>query len=430
MDYWPIFSYSGSGVVKISMKRTVIIGLGISGRSAAAFLLKQKKEVVAVDRNWEELSKDTKIHVLMDQGMELFPDTKKIDFSSVEMVVLSPGVSPYHPLLQEAKKSGIEIIGEVELGFRYLTNKAIGITGTNGKTTVTLLVAHILNTAGFSAKAVGNVGVPLTSYVSGTDILIVELSSFQLETLQQKCLDAAVILNITPDHLDRYPSFNEYAKAKKRIVKALKKGAPLYTHPFLHMKRGIPYTRVKKMAVLQPLISGCRLPIGKENALAAYHLTAQFGVKPKEFMDALFTFSPPPHRIEFVKEINGIFFYNDSKGTNVEAVIHAVKTLQGPIVLIVGGLDKGTSFSPWIQAFKGKVKRIYAIGIAAQKIVKALESDFDVIVSKNLEAAVKLAYKDAHPKDQVLLSPGCASFDCFRNYEHRGEEFKRFVCQL
>lgn len=421
------------------MKKILVIGFGKSGKAAAEFLLKQNKKVIAVDQKSLEIAKNPEVQELLKNGLQLLPDLiEKIDFSEIGQVILSPGVIPSHPLAKEAQKRKIEIIGEIELGFRHLKNPAIGVTGTNGKTTVTLLCAHILNYAGMKATLLGNMGTPLTSFAGKSDeILVVELSSFQLETLRQKCLDAAVVLNITPDHLDRYPTLIQYAGAKLRIRDVMKEEGKLFisksvSEKFLPDEKYPLYDDVSDLEgkrFLAPLISG-KIAINRENALAAFRLCSHFGVKPKTFMEALKTFKAPPHRIEYVAEINEISFYNDSKATNVESVIHAVKTLSGPIILIAGGLDKGTPFSPWIQTFKGKVKRVYVIGIAAKKIKQELESSFEVIHADSLFDAVQKAYKSAARKDQILLSPGCASFDSFRNYEHRGEEFKRCVKEL
>jgi len=425
------------------MQKVLIIGFGKSGRSAALFLLKKGKKVIAADQKAADLLKDPAIVQMQKEGLELVSDKREgIDFSSIAQVVLSPGIIPFHPLVLEARKRKIEMIGEIELGFRHFKNPAIGITGTNGKTTVTLLCAHVLQECGIKATALGNMGTALTSFSGGKEeVLVVELSSYQLETLQQECLDVAVILNLTPDHLDRYPSFQEYADAKCRIKEAVKKGGKLFlSRQAAGQKTALlegessalfdETSDLKGRRSIAKLISGKNLPVNQENALAAYRLCSFFGVKEAPFMKALKSFKAPPHRIEWAGEVRGVHFYNDSKATNIESVIHAVKTLSGPIHLIVGGLDKGSSYAPWKNAFKGKVKRLYAIGFAAKKIQQELESDLDIVLAASLFDAVQKAFDCAEKKEQILLSPGCASFDSFRNYEHRGEEFMRFVQEL
>jgi UDP-N-acetylmuramoylalanine--D-glutamate ligase len=420
-------------------KTVLIIGFGKSGRSAGKLYLDLGKKVYAVDSKAPVLRQTLEAQELLQKGVELFEDSEKIDFTNIEQVLLSPGVSPSHPLVLEAKKREIEVIGEIELGFRHLKNPAIGITGTNGKTTVTLLTAHILNSCGKKANALGNVGTPLTSFKgSKEEILVTELSSFQLETMKTKCLDAAVILNITPDHLDRYRSIEEYAQAKLRIKEVLKPSGKLYIGKKLSSK----YFRKNKQEVfddttllrdhpvLEPLLRGKKLNVNRQNALASYWLCKAFGVSDEKFMKALQTFQAPPHRLEFLGETRGISFYNDSKATNIESVLHAVKTLKGPLILIAGGVDKGAPYTPWKKPFQKKVKRIYAIGLAAKKIKEQLESNFEVILADSLYDASQKAYKNADAKDQILLSPGCASFDSFRNYEHRGDEFRRFVHEI
>ncbi len=415
--------------------KVLIIGFGISGRSSAKLYLKQGKEVIAVDQKALLLKQSSEVQDLLAQGVRLLGENQEpVDFSSIEEVLLSPGVSPSHPLVLQAKQKGIEVIGEIELAFRHLENPAIGITGTNGKTTVTLLTAHILNACGKKAKALGNMGTPLTSFEGEKEeILVVELSSFQLETLTKKCLDAAVILNITPDHLDRYRSVKEYAQAKLHIQNVLKPEGELYVSKQVKSR----YFRGKNPSCFDDVTDrqvqkmfGKDQKVNKQNALASFRLCSFFGVKEEEFAKAVQTFQAPPHRLEFIKEVKGISFYNDSKATNVESVLHAVKTLPGPLILIVGGVDKGSPYTPWKKAFKKKVKKLFAIGLAAKKIQEELGSDFEVVLAASLYEALQKAFTSAEKNDKILLSPGCASFDSFRNYEHRGDEFKRFVHEI
>ncbi|HSW72479.1 MAG TPA: Mur ligase family protein [Chlamydiales bacterium] len=401
------------------MNRVIVLGFGKSGKAAAALYLKHGFKVVALDKAKPESPLN---------GIELKDDdVEKVDFSNVKELLLSPGISPSHPVVLEAKRRKIPVVGEIELGFRYFKNRAIGITGSNGKTTVTLLTTHVLNSAGIKARALGNVGVPLTSFNGDEkEILVVELSSFQLETLKEVCLDAALITNITPNHLDRYPSMDEYRSAKLEIQKVIKPNEVLFIHS--NLKKWIEHESFNYDKI--PLKIRGKYPIHKENLLAAFSLASYFGVKKKEFFSALKTFTPPPHRLECVGKKDGVTFYNDSKATTIESVIYAVKTLKGPVNLIVGGVDKGAPYFPWKKAFKNRVKRIYAIGLAAKKIKEELESDFEVILEDSMSQALSSAYKSAEVNDIILLSPGCSSYDSFRSFEHRGDEFRFQVQQL
>ncbi len=437
------------------MKKALVIGLGMSGRAAAEFLLKHGYVVVGVEKNGELLKTHPAVHSLQKMGLITLPEPAQVELAEIDLVVPSPGVPQTHSLYRAALERGVEIIGEAELAFRHMQQKAVAITGTNGKTTVTLLVEHVLNAAGHKAKALGNVGEPLTTYFLNPDpeeIVVAELSSYQLETMKTPVFDAAVLLNITPDHLDRYPDMREYARAKCRLQACLKKGAPFYVYERAAEEFGELLTdnfstygvsitshywtdklkayRGDKVELILPL--GYR-ELGShesENVLAAWLLVRPFGVSAKQFTEAVESFRKPPHRIEFVSEISGVAFYDDSKGTNLDAVIRAVGTMQGPVILIAGGVDKGASYTPWIAAFQKRVKKIIALGQAAQKIQGELGRAFEVEIVETMRDAVCHAHSQAERGDSVLLSPGCSSFDMFRDYAHRGEEFKLCVNDL
>lgn len=388
------------------MKKVLVIGLGKSGLSALQLLNEQGKEGIGYD--------DAHAHN---------PD---IDWVQIGQVVVSPGVPPEHPLYQKALSLQIEVIGEAELALRSVKQSAVAITGTNGKTTVTLLTEHILKKAGIPARAVGNVGEPL-SMMRGSpeEVLVVELSSFQIETLRARVFDAAVLLNITPDHLDRYSDMRAYARAKCALEQCLKEGAPFFVQDGVLQEYGDLFTQPKKQ---MPVLTLPDMPRhDRENALAAYALCRCFGVSEAPFLHALSTFQKPAHRIEFVSEIDGICYYDDSKGTNIDAVIQAVHAMRGAVILIVGGVDKGASYLPWAHSFKGRVKQILALGQAARKIAEELEPFFALQVVSSLREAVERARQIAVSGDAVLLSPGCSSYDMFRDYVQRGEEFKRYV---
>lgn len=393
--------------------RALVVGMGKSGRGAACFLLKLGYEVVGYD--------DRSFEVL---GVQKFQKNEAFD-----LVILSPGVPPTHPMAEHP----CEVIGEAELAFRYMKNRCIGITGTNGKTTLTLLITHVLNQSGIQARALGNVGESLCEYLVNpqeNEIIIAELSSFQLETLKTPILDHGVILNITPDHLDRYPSFEVYAQTKCRL-KDLVKGDLVVTKDaakflsgkklevissdsYLHLTKKERYWRI----------------LGYDMAMFAYAICNKYGVTFEQFEESVKSFQKPEHRLEYVGEVKNIHFFNDSKGTNVEASLYAVSQVEGPIHLIAGGMSKKGSFDKWKTIFPGKVRKIFAIGETADQIAQELSETIPVKQFSSLEEAVREAFNEAQTGETVLLSPGCASWDQFSSYEERGKKFKQYVLEL
>lgn len=398
--------------------KILVIGYGVSGRAAAALLKARGFEVVAVDRKAGEIKAD----------IPVFLDTGDFSLDGIAQVILSPGVLPSHPLVVKAREQGIEVIGEIELAFRSIQNRCIGVTGSNGKTTTTLLIAHVLG-----ARAVGNVGAALTEAVlqaGPEEILVIELSSFQLETLQSRKLDAAVCLNVTPNHLDRHPTMRDYAKAKARIGDCLKEGGKLFISPQvwenfsdLFCQKGVEILQ-ENVAAISPVEY---IQLGKQNVEAAFAICTLMGASQEQFAEALKTFRKPPHRIEWVGEWGGVEYFNDSKATNIDAVMHAMSLMQKPVLLLAGGVHKGASYRPWLESFRGKVRKIFAYGQAASKMKEELASSFPVEVVETLAQAVALARGEAKRNETVLLSPGCSSYDQFQSFEHRGDEFKRLV---
>ena len=356
-------------------------------------------------------------------------------------MVVSPGISPSHPLYAEALQKGVEIVGEVELALRRIDQPCVGITGTNGKTTVTLLIEHVLKAAGKKAQAVGNVGFPLTAYMRQADqdeILVLELSSYQLETLKTSKIDYGVILNITPDHLDRYAAFQDYAKAKCHLQNCIKSEGTLWVSGQVIQEAGNllgPGYKIfdaKKWDI--ETIAPIRYPHwgdhDSENVLVAWVVCEAWGVEKGVFSEALKSFQRPAHRIEFVTSLRGVDYFDDSKGTNVDATIKAVQAMKGKVVLIVGGVDKGASYEIWKLPFAGRVKHILAFGEAAKKIAEELKPAFSVEIVTDLRQAVLRAAQEAKVGEAVLMSPGCSSFDMFSNYEERGKKFKKFVMEM
>lgn len=405
----------------------LVVGLGVSGLAACKLLESQGYGVLGFDDRRTEV------------GRRIFA-CEEIPWENVDFLLLSPGISLAHPVCLEAQKRGLKIVGEVEFALRQIQQKAIAITGTNGKTTVTLLATHILNQAGVKARALGNVGEPITSYLLQADpdeVLVIELSSYQLETLHSKAFLRGIILNITPDHLDRYQTMERYAEAKCHLQECIQ-GEGLFcvqeavALEYSHLLKQ-PYATFGESqihALLREIPALAEIAKAKhdlENILAAWILLEPFSLSEIQFLEGVRTFKKPEHRIEFIGEKEGISFYDDSKGTNLDAVIQAVATMPGPVILIAGGVDKGASYAPWKNAFLGKVKKLCLIGEAASKIHQELSADFAVECLSSLEEAVKIAVESASLGDCVLLSPGCSSFDMFRDYAHRGEVFQKCV---
>ena len=440
-------------------KNAIVVGLGKSGLSAAEFLLQKGCSVVGVDDFIDKIKYKPEILRLENLGLRIKKELDFTDFTEKSLVIISPGIPPSHPAIALAKLHHAEILGELELACRHLKKHfCIGITGTNGKTTVTLLIEHILKYNGIKAKAVGNIGLPLTSQLSekgllDVDVFVVELSSYQLESMTTPVLDIGLLLNITPDHLDRYSSMDAYRMAKFRIAQIVKANGMCYINEQLREE-------IQKVFRTYPLKffgfneQNCLYTDGSsfhkngyvygsvpnkyklkknhdlENILAAFSICNHFEIKPEDFCQAIESFQKPQHRIEFVRCLEGISYYNDSKGTNVDAVIKAIKSLEGEILLIAGGVDKGFDYFEWLNVFPGKVKGVYVIGEAARKIEMQLKKHVPVKIAEDLDKAVTMARKNASPGNNILLSPGCASYDMFLDYEHRGHEFKRIVNAL
>jgi UDP-N-acetylmuramoylalanine--D-glutamate ligase len=441
--------------MQLNGKKVLVIGLGISGRAAVRFLLSRNAIVTAVDGNADVVKNNAEVAALRDSGALILLQDDLKSSETFDLVVVSPGVPPSHPLCVQANKKQITIIGEVELALREITIPCIGITGTNGKTTVTLLTTHILNSCGKKALALGNIGTPIADAVETLvqgkyDIAVVELSSFQLDTLHHRCLDVGVLLNITPDHLDRYETMEAYARSKANISSAIKsngaliideecfkehaklfpqKNALLYGYSsdsFVHAKEKTVYVD-SKAAFILPKTFHKERSHDIENIMAAFAICHRYGVTGEQFLRGLETFEKPHHRIEFIREFEGVRFYDDSKGTNIDAVVRAVESLQGRIILIAGGVDKGAPYVPWIAVFEGKVKSICAIGQASEKIQADMGKHFPVTTHGTLDEAVGHAFTQAKEGDCILLSPGCSSYDMFKDYVHRGKEFQRIV---
>jgi UDP-N-acetylmuramoylalanine--D-glutamate ligase len=378
-------------------QRVLVLGLARSGKAAVAALGRRGVEVAAADR---ELGNDGDLSLL----------------EGAELLVKSPGVPREAPLVAEAAQRGIPIWSEVELGYRLLQPRLVGVTGTNGKTTTTELLGAILD-----APTAGNVGRALTELDGEVELgalVVCELSSFQLEDVHELACEVAVLLNLEPDHLDRHGSFEAYRDAKLRIferarVKIVPRGSGL---------DGIEFSADDELPA-EPLIRGAH---NRENAAAATAAARALGVPDDQIARALETFPGVPHRLEPVGEVNGVRYVNDSKATNVAAALRALAAYADePVHLILGGSRKGEDFTPLAAAVGPNVRSVHLIGETADELAAAIPEAHD-----DGDLATALAHIESQPGDVVLLSPACASYDQFRDFEQRGEEFRRLVQNL
>ena len=404
-------------------RRVLVIGLARSGRAAALALARRGVEVVAADR-----SADADPGRLGEAGVEVRTGSEEESLlEGVELVVKSPGVPAESPLAAAARARGVPIWSEVELGYRLLPgNQLIGVTGTNGKTTTTELLAAILRAGGRSAEVAGNVGRALTDVaeeVGPETTVVCELSSFQLEDVSEFTCDVAVLLNLEPDHLDRHGSFEAYRDAKLRIferarAKIVPRGLGL---------DGIEFSADDPLPA-EPLIPGAH---NRENAAAATAAARAAGVADDAIAEGLRTFAGVPHRLELVRELRGVRYVNDSKATNTAAARRGVAAYDAPLRLILGGSLKGEDFQPFVRDLPTNVRSIYLIGEAAEELADALDAA-GRRYSRDGELARALAHAsgDAEPGDVVLLSPAAASYDQFEDFEQRGDTFRALVEKL
>lgn len=437
-------------------KKVTVVGLARSGVAAARALHALGAIVTVTDKKpLDQLSAPA---TALGGGIavEAGGHPERI-FVEADLIVLSPGVPKIAPVLQ-AQRQGVKVISELELAWLLSDAPYVGITGTNGKSTVTTLVGLMLAKAKKNVLVAGNIGNALTeevSHLTGKDWIVAELSSFQLEDIETFRPRIATVLNVTQDHLDRYRSLVEYGEAKARIfmnqqqedllvlnfddpiVKSYTRRTAATVIPFSRQLRFNPGACVldghlmfngrRVIAVDELKISGVH---NLENALAAAALSILAGADVRSVASVLRTFPGLEHRLEFVRTKDGVSYMNDSKGTNVGAVIKSVEGFTQPVILIAGGLDKGSDFSPLTDLFKRKVKLLILIGKAADKMAKVLGTATETVFAQSLQEAVRLASTRAGHGDVVLLSPACASFDMFRDFEDRGRQFKEAVKSL
>jgi len=449
--------------MELKDKRVLVVGLGKSGVASALFLKARGARVTVSDtKSGDELRNE--IPVLLDHGITVETGGHgERTFRGQDLIVVSPGVPVDAPLLVQARAMGEAVIGEIELAAQFLPGPIVAITGSNGKTTTTTLTGEILAAGGLPTLVGGNIGTPAISLAERAKletVIVLEVSSFQLETIQTFRPKVAVVLNVTPDHLDRHRTFEAYVDAKARIFenqrgddfavlneddptcvtmaartraqvfwfsrqKEVKQGAWVREGNILFRDgRGHQKNAESEIMLVSeiPLKGAHNL----ENVLAAVCAGALMGCAPDKIRQAVRDFKAVEHRLEFVATIRGVDYYNDSKATNVDATIKALESFPANIHLILGGKDKGSDYTVLNDLLRQRVKRVYTIGAAAGKIESQIKGT-EVVHAETLENAVRKANAVAQPGDVVLLAPACASFDQFKNYEQRGQMFKEIV---
>lgn len=445
-------------------KKVLVLGLGISGLSIVKALDKLQAEISVYDSKSEEELADffSKVKGI---GLRKYLNNKKIDLGNVDLIVKSPGVPPNIPIIVEAKKRNIEIITDLELAYRVSpTENIICITGTNGKTTTTTLTGDIFKNKGKNTFAVGNIGVGILDKIIDAkeeDVFVIEASSFQLEDTKEFKPKISLILNITPDHLTWHGSLDNYIQAKKKAIinqeendytilnyndKILRDlGDKIKSNVIwfsveeklnsgVYIEDGYIVIKEKDEIINVMKVEEVNLP-GKhnlENVLGSIGIAWAMKVDIESIKNTVKNFKGVEHRIEYVKTINEVSYYNDSKGTNPDSTIKAIEALDAPIILIAGGYDKGSEFHELIKSFNGKIKELILLGETREKIKKSgIDNGFNNIhLVKDMKEAVKLSSELASLKDNVLLSPACASWGMYNNFEERGRDFKNSVYSL
>jgi len=458
-------------LMELKDKRVLVVGLGKSGVASALFLKARGARVTVSDtKSGDELRNE--IPVLLDHGITVETGGHgDRTFRGQDMIVVSPGVPVDAPSLVQAKAQGVSVIGEIELAARFLPGPIVAITGSNGKTTTTTLAGEIMTAAGFPALVGGNIGTPAISLAEQAQpetVIVLEVSSFQLETIQTFRPKVAVVLNVTPDHLDRHRTFEAYTDAKARIFEnqqasdfavlnaddptcvtmATRTQAQVFW--FSRQKEVQQGTWVRDGNILfrdgageagksqREIMQVSEIPLkgahNLENVLGAVCAGALMGCALEKIRQAVREFKAVEHRLEFVASIGGVDYYNDSKATNVDATIKALESFPANIHLILGGKDKGSDYTVLNDLLRQRVKRVYTIGAAAAKIESQIVSSKggapEIVHAETLDHALRKAHAAAQSGDVVLLAPACASFDQFKNYEHRGQAFKEIVRAL
>lgn len=458
--------------MEICGKKVLVFGSGISGVAAGSLLLLQGAEVILYDGNASLDAEEIRAKILSESGKSadgkekvqiILGDLPDSILEEIVLTVISPGVPTDLPIVEEMKARGIPVWGEVELAYVYGKGDVLAITGTNGKTTTTSLLGEIMKSYKNSVFVVGNIGNPYTSAaleMTEDSVAVAEMSSFQLETIHTFRPKVSAILNVTPDHLNRHHTMEAYIAAKENICRNQTetdycvlnyedettrrfgekiRAQVIYFSSMRKLEKGIYLEDGNIIYNMEEPVKVCHVDELKllgthnhENVMAAVAMAAAYGVPMDVIRDVIRRFTAVAHRIEFVAEKNGVAYYNDSKGTNPDAAIKGIQAMKRPTLLIGGGYDKDSSYEEWIQSFDGKVKKLVLIGATREKIVAAAEKlgFTDTILADTFEEAVEICVRLAVPGDAVLLSPACASWGMFKNYEERGDKFKELVNQL
>jgi len=441
--------------VDLNGARVLVAGMGRSGLAAVELLHRHGARPVATDlKPLEELPEAASR--LAALGIPFLRQAPAV-FEGPDLIVLSPGVPADLAPLEAARRRGVPVIGEVELAGYYLEGPCIGITGTNGKTTTTAITGHILAECGIPAQVGGNIGNPPTGMVAASrpgQWNVLELSSFQLETIRRFRAEIAVVLNVTQDHLDRHHTMENYAAAKRRLLETQQPGdaavlnagdsicaayaslkrSPVWFSAARRLGQGLWIEKDRVLFDGEPLIEIAAIPLrgrhNVENVMAAAGAAHLAGAPREGIAAAIRTFPGIEHRLEFAGSVAGVDYYNDSKATNVDAALKAIEAFDGRLWVILGGKDKGSDYSPLRRPLAAKARAVLLIGAAAGKISGQLGDAVEKTACGTLEAALAEARRRASPGDTVLLAPACASFDQFDNYEHRGRVFKAVVARL
>ncbi len=449
-------------LMDLDKKRVLVVGLGKSGVASALFLKAQGAQVTVSDaKPQDQLGEE--IPLLLDHGIVVETGGHgERTFHGQDLIVVSPGVPVDSPPLVQARALGEAVIGEIELAACFLPNNIVAITGSNGKTTTTTLTGEIIAAGGHRTVVGGNIGTPAISLVeqaTGDAVVVLEVSSFQLETIATFRPKIAVVLNVTPDHLDRHRTFEAYVNAKARIFEnqqaedyaVLNADDPTCVALAGRTRAQVFWfsrkTEVRQGACLrekriffrgpegpQEIMLVSEIPLkgahNLENVLASICAGVLLRCPPGRIRQAIRDFKAVEHRLEYVATIQGVEYYNDSKATNVDATIKAVESFPANVHLILGGKDKGSDYTLLNNLLRERVKMVYTIGAAAGKIESQIKSAAQIVHAETLQNAVERAAASAQPGDIVLLAPACASFDQFHNYEHRGRVFKEAVRAL
>jgi UDP-N-acetylmuramoylalanine--D-glutamate ligase len=442
-------------------KRVLVVGLARTGLVTALFSAGYGATVTATDERTESELAET-AEKLRTAGVKLeLGGFVPASFLDQDLIVVSPGVPAKIEPLEKARAQGIAVWSEIELAWRFLRGKLIAITGSNGKTTTTSLVAHILKTSNVPTLIGGNIGTPLLALVEtsvDTMVTVAEISSFQLETVEGFRPEIGVLLNLTPDHFDRHVTFEEYARVKMRMFEnQLERDIALLNADDPEVTKRMPakpkifwFSRQKRVATGAFLRDdqiifrneGSEVELARladiqlrgqhnvENVLAACAAAYLAGAVPAAIAAGVKSFRGVEHRLEFVAEVSEVQYYNDSKATNVDAAVKALEAFPGPLIVILGGRDKGSPYTPLRELLRERARLVLLIGEAAEKIADDLGDVVRIERAGTMQRAVQLAAENAQPSDTVLLAPACSSFDQFENYEQRGRVFKELVARL